>query len=289
MGKYSVIGGDMRCRYMAEYLGKMGNTVKCLYVQGINSSMENIEIIDNIQDADGVLVLPVPVSKDGENIFNNINDEVQNHNIRIEDIIKILPNAEAVCGGVIPASITKACKQQHITCYDYMKDDDVACKNAVATAEGAILEAFALSNINIDGSNSLVTGYGRCAKALAARLKAWNSNVTIMARTREACEEAEAVGYGSILLNSKEMNFYGGWKHFDFCFNTIPAFVLDHHILSRFSKQIVVIDIASKPGGTDFDYCEQEGIRFKHSLGIPGRYSPETSGIILAEAIQGKY
>ena len=39
------------------------------------------------------------------------------------------------------------------------------------------------------------------------------------------------------------------------------------------------------PGGTDFVYCKSKGIKAVHSLGLPGKYSPKTSGEILGNAI----
>lgn len=66
--------------------------------------------------------------------------------------------------------------------YEYMADDETAYKNAIATAEGVIAEAVIRSDININGSNCLIAGYGRCARIIADRFKALNSNVTIIER-----------------------------------------------------------------------------------------------------------
>jgi len=60
--------------------------------------------------------------------------------------------------------------------------------------------------------------------------------------------------------------------------------VICEDILSQFHQGAVVVDIASMPGGVDFDYCKEHDIPYRHSLGIPGRLSPRTSGIILADA-----
>lgn len=55
---------------------------------------------------------------------------------------------------------------------------------------------------------------------------------------------------------------------FDFCYNTIPAPVLDRAVLSKLRPDVVILDIASKPGGTDFAYLDEQGICYKHSLGF---------------------
>ncbi len=271
-----IIGGDKRSCYMALYFADKGYDVyfmdlcdsKQLAIRGC------IEISD-IREIHGIMILPVPISKDMVYI-NSISS-----NISLSDIISMAANCDMVCGGVIPDILVNECKRNNVICYDFMKDDEVACKNAIATAEGAIFDAFTGRDINICGSSSLVTGYGRCAKPLAQRLKCFGSHVTIAARSSKARAEAEAAGYDVVDFTKMAENA----SSYDFCFNTVPALVVKEDFLKAVSSDILIIDIASKPGGVDFDYCNQYGINYKYSLGIPGKYSPDTSGRILAEAV----
>jgi dipicolinate synthase subunit A len=53
-----------------------------------------------------------------------------------------------------------------------MKDEKIVILNAIATAEGTIMEAIRSSDQNLHGSNCIELGYGRCAKVLAQKLKA---------------------------------------------------------------------------------------------------------------------
>lgn len=39
-------------------------------------------------------------------------------------------------------------------------------------------------------------------------------------------------------------------------FNTVPNLILDRVMLERVSREVVIIDLASIPGGTDFEYAE---------------------------------
>ncbi len=271
MKKYLIFCGDKRCYYIAEYFKKMGEEVYTLNVPGTTDNVDK-NILDDENFYDGVnLVLPVPVAN-----FLNTGD--------IKNIVENIKRFSGVCGGVIPEAITIACLENNIPFYDYMKDDEVAVKNAVATAEGAIAEAFMMSEINICESKSLVTGYGRCGMVLAKKLAALGSTVTVTARSVEACIKAEMDGFETILM--KKLVTESDLDKFDFCFNTVPALILTEDILCKFSKEIIIMDIASKPGGTDFEYCNANNIKYKHSLGIPGKYSPKTSGYILAEAIK---
>lgn len=284
-----IVGGDKRNFYMAICLKQAGIKVYAYDVPGLNDGNPyDIESIDSLrhicslyrlEEEKPVLVLPIPVTKDNINIFCN------QKTLAVEELLSYINCFSLVCGGVIPKDIQTVCTVSELPVYDFMEDDTVACKNAVATAEGAILEAFSLSSINIEKSKSLVTGFGRCARVLAEKLQVLQSEVTVLARSISACEEAEKLGYHSILLDRVASADPEIFLNFDFCYNTVPALILNQQILSKFSPDVVVIDIASKPGGTDFAYCEKNSIVYKHSLGIPGRYSPKTSGEILAEAV----
>lgn len=271
-----IIGGDMRSCYMALYFIEKGYEV--YFMDSFDSEMilnSGCKEISDIKEIHGIMILPVPVSKDM--VYVNS----KNNNISLADIIAMSGSCDMVCGGVVPDILENECKRNNTVCYDFMKDDEVACKNAIATAEGAIFDAFMGRGININGSKSLVTGYGRCAKPLAQRLKCMGSEVTIAARSNKARAEAEAAGYQITDFDSMKDKA----ATYDFCFNTVPALVIKEDFLRQVSSDILIIDIASKPGGVDFAYCDGHDIQYKHSLGIPGRYSPETSGRILAEAI----
>ena len=50
---------------------------------------------------------------------------------------------------------------------------------------------------------------------------------------------------------------------------------------------MLIIDLASKPGGVDFDTAAQLGIKVVWALGLPGKIAPITSGEIIADTISG--
>lgn len=173
--------------------------------------------------------------------------------------------------------------------YEYMADDATAYKNSVATAEGVIAETIIRSDININGSNCLITGYGRCARIIADRFKALNSNVTIIERTGHKRAQARAYGYNAIDFNpDNSSDYYNDFNKYDYVINTVPQMVVDKHMLERFNRNVTIIDIASKPGGVDYDYCKKNNINAVNALGLPGKYSPKTSAWILYEVISDK-
>jgi dipicolinate synthase subunit A len=73
----------------------------------------------------------------------------------------------------------------------------------------------------------------------------------------------------------------------DVIFNTVPSMVLTGELLKNISPDAVIIDLASAPGGTDFQAANQLGIKAALAPGLPGRVAPRTAGHILATTILG--
>ena len=270
-----IIGGDRRSYYLAMFLRKKGYDISCLDVPGAPADICQEGIDYGRYDT---IILPVPVTKDGKNI--NCPHKV----IDMDEIIGTLNRLNSLCGGVIPEQLVHACYEADVFCYDFMKDDQVAVKNAVATAEGAVMEAFLMSDKNIEGSKCLVSGFGRCGRVLADKLNCFGAEVTVMIRSEEAYKKVQSFGYRPMYFS----DYKRCAESYDYCFNTVPAMVIGSDIIKHMPPDIVIIDIASKPGGCDFACLEKHGIKYRHSLGIPGRYSPEASGRILAEACIAK-
>ena len=65
----------------------------------------------------------------------------------------------------------------------------------------------------------------------------------------------------------------------------IPAKILTRDYISLLHQDCTIIDIASAPGGTDFEVCKEFHIHALLCLGLPGRYSPKSSALILMEEI----
>ena len=57
-------------------------------------------------------------------------------------------------------------------------------------------------------------------------------------------------------------------------------------VLARLPRDAYILDIASKPGGTDFACAKEFGIRADLVLGIPGKYAPKESAYILERSME---
>lgn len=158
-----------------------------------------------------------------------------------------------------------------------MSDPAFEIFNSIATAEGTIAKAIINSPTNLHMSNCLIIGYGKCGIAIASRLKSLYAFTTIFARNPMQLASALEHGHKTIELNNLEQYI----SKYDFIFNTLPAMILTRQILSRVHSEATIIDIASKPGGTDFEACKHFGINANLCLSLPGKYSPKSSSIII--------
>ena len=198
-----------------------------------------------------------------------------------------LKKGQRVYGGMFPEEFVQHIKRKGVILFDYTKDESIAIKNAVATAEGAIAEAIINSKVNLHGSQCLVIGFGRCGEILADKLKGLKCDVTVLLRNREQMARAEAYGYHvkscievkeRVLQKEKDVCY-------DYIFNTAPAMLVDKRFLQEQKNTVTIIDIASAPGGVDYEACKEFGIMAKNCLSLPGKYAPKTSAYILAERV----
>lgn len=164
---------------------------------------------------------------------------------------------------------------------DYFKSETLNILNSIPTAEGAILCALENSEITIYKSNCLVIGNGRIGKILSDRLCGLRANVCVSARKESDLAYISANNLEAI----KTDNLYKHIKKFDFIFNTVPHCVLDDKVLSNCNKNALIIDLASKPGGTDFDAAQKRNLKTIHALALPSKVAPKTAAKFIADII----
>ncbi len=214
-----------------------------------------------IQDTN-VVLLPVPTTRDGKNIFCPQSDKI----IPLEYINQANKNTLILSCGY---DFNKA------NCIDYLKRDDFCLLNAVPTAEGAIAKAITDTPFCLWQSRVLVIGCGRVAKVLIDRLNALKCNLTVSARKSADFAYLQALGIKHIHTNDVAKKC----DKFDIIFNTI-----DIPIFNEYDnlKNCYLYDLSTK-GCIDFDKAKQNGIKAQKLPGIPGKVAPLTAGKIIAQ------
>jgi dipicolinate synthase subunit A len=60
--------------------------------------------------------------------------------------------------------------------------------------------------------------------------------------------------------------------------------IIDEKVLTTLDKTLI-IDIASLPGGVDFEAAKQLNVKTIHALSLPGKVAPDTAGDIILKTV----
>ena len=276
----SVIGGDMRQRALAKALAKNGFDI-FLYGIDINeTSPANIikcwSAKEAAENADAV-ILPLPACSGG--IY--INAPFSEKEITVSEIISAMREGALLLGGKMPDEFVLRAHANGISATDYYDREELTVMNAIPTAEGAIAIAMDELPITVHKMKAAVLGYGNVGSILAAKLTALGADVTVFARKSSA--RAHAVSAGCRAENIAWLAGCAGI--FDCIFNTVPAPVIGADVLEAMRRDALIIDLASRPGGTDFEKASALGIKAILALSLPGRVAPETAGGYIADTV----
>ncbi|MEG2213259.1 MAG: NAD(P)-dependent oxidoreductase, partial [Clostridiales bacterium] len=153
---------------------------------------------------------------------------------------------------------------------------------ALAPAEAALAGAIGAGEGVMRAAECLIVGYGRIGRELAPRLAALGAHVRIANRGNDRLEAAKTAGFAVIE--------WGDWIQTaatsNYIFNTAPALLFDSSVLQKLNPQTVLIDLASAPGGVDWQTADLLGIQAVQALGLPGKYAPGFAGLVLADVYE---
>lgn len=283
---FAVIGGDLRSVKLVKMLAKDGNKVN---VYGLEEAKEltdkklnQVVLCENIQQATQdakVILAPIPFTSDGKEVKTLFSK----HKIMIQDL---LANSykKTLMAGSIKQEIYTLAKKQEVKVIDLMESEELAVLNAIATAEGAIEVAMKNTSKTIQGSKVLILGFGRIGKVLAKKLQALSASLEVAVRKKEDKAWIEAYGYKSIDIHRLQENL----SQYDIIMNTVPQLILTTENLQYVDKECLLIDLASKPGGTDLKAVEKLKLKFVWALALPGKVAPVTSAKYIKDIIYQK-
>ena len=137
------------------------------------------------------------------------------------------------------------------------------------------------TDFTIHGSRVMVLGLGRTGMSVARSFHVLGAKVKVGARKSEHIARITEMGMEPFFLDNLEEVV----KDVDICINTIPVNILTAKVLAKMPTHTLIIDLASKPGGTDFRYAEKRGIKALLAPGLPGIVAPKTAGKILANVL----
>lgn len=131
-----ILGGDYRYKILKNLFEADGLDVKTfgnIHIENNSSSLD--EMLDNTD----LLIGPIPYTKDKKYINLFCEDKIS-----ISELLLKMKSKKITCfvAGVIDEEFKNKVKSCEIKVYDFFEIETVAVKNAVPTAEGAIMTAM---------------------------------------------------------------------------------------------------------------------------------------------------
>jgi len=272
---FGIIGGDERQIYLAKSIRDDGYSVLIgsLEKADISCEFENI-FLDELSERCTDFILPLPITRDGK----ILNAPFSEKKISLDDSFARLFSFGKIYGGIVDKLYQTSLQWKNNNLVDYYDCEELIFGNAMLTAEGAVSIAIKEFEGALCGSSCLIMGYGRIGKALCRMLHSLGVKVDCTAR-----KNIDLLGIKT--LGCTPLRYDEILKSYDIIFNTVPNIVLKTSQLLKQSKNTLIIELASSPGGVDRHTAEKMGIKIIDAQSLPGRFSPKASGEFIKEAI----
>lgn len=252
-----ILGGDMRHYHLYRLLNSSGYNAK---IYGFDNLCTN-DLLDDVLTCNK-LVLPIPTSRDNQNITSPYSSE----DIPISSITDKIGKKTVVYGGIFCQALS-GIKQNTI---DYYMDEAFTRYNALLTAEGAISVIMNNTGTALKDCRVLIVGYGRIGRYTAGLLKCFKSDITVSARKESDFKDIAFKGFKSINTN----NLNDEQLDFDVIVNTVPHQLFDKKIIEKLPCECLFIELASPPYSIDFELASSMGLNILNAQGLPSKYAP---------------
>ncbi|NRG47293.1 dipicolinic acid synthetase subunit A [Bacillus sp. CRN 9] len=277
----AVIGGDARQLEVIRKLTELDAKLSLIGFEQLDHAFSGA-VKEKIDEVDfsciDSIILPVP----GAGPEGQIDTIFSNEKVTIdEEILKKTPSNCKIYTGINPPYLTNIASLANRELVQLFDRDDVAIYNSIPTVEGAIMMAIQHTDFTIHGSNISVLGLGRTGMSIARAFHALGAKVKVGARKSEHIARITEMGLTPFHLKDIQSAVVDS----DICINTIPHPIVSAAVINKMPVHTLIIDLASKPGGTDFRYAEKRGVKALLAPGLPGIVAPKTAGRILANVL----
>lgn len=259
--KLTVLRADPRLAYAAQELARIGYSV-------------TLADPEDRLDAADILLLPIPVSRDGVHISLPAREGAD---IPLAEILDRAPGR--IFGGGFSAGAVAAARRSGREMTDLLAIPSFVLENAALTAEAAVAVGMRAAGYSLLGLPVGVIGYGRIAAALTRRLLLLGARVTVFARRPESRLAARLDGAESHDIPAL-MTCLAGIR---LLYNTVPARLLSGAVLGSLSD-CAIVELASGSGNIGSPRADA-GVTLTMAPGLPGQYFPKSAGSIIAHTL----
>jgi len=279
----AVIGGDARYLELIRQLQTLPHTTIILVgfdkIEQSFTGLKQMTLEELPVDELDAVILPIT----GTNLHGKVETVFSDQEIYLShDWFKELKPSTRIFTGITNDYLNTETKSANVSLISLLDRDDVAIYNSIPTAEGTIMMAMEHTDYTLHSSRICVTGFGRVGHTVANKFSALGAKVSVSAESIKDLARITEMGLTAVPLAKLHQKA----ENFDILINTIPAKVIEKSIIQQLPAHGIIIDLASKPGGTDFEYAKKRGIKAILAKSLPGIVAPKTAGKILADVIK---
>lgn len=278
----TIIGGDARYLELIRQLQKVPNTT--IHLVGFDkieqgfTGLTQMDLYELELEKIDVIILPITGTNDTGDVETVFSDQ----SIKLsQEWFSKLNKKTIIFTGITNSYLTSKTQEAKLTLIPLLERDDVAIYNSIPTAEGTIMMAMENTDYTLHSSRVMVVGFGRVGNTVANKFSALGAKVSVSARKIRDLARITEMGLTAIPLNNLNKKV----SDCDLLINTIPADIVTKEVIQQLPSHAMIIDLASKPGGTDFEYAKKRGIKAILAKSLPGIVAPKTAGRILADVI----
>lgn len=280
ISQITLLGGDLRHAYTAEYLNSCGYAVTCFGTPDFpyHTNIQRVTSLEQALETEA-LFMPTPFSKDGSHLFQK-NTTVSP--ISISELLCRLSHPMAIFHNGMPTAFQEQFESAGGRLYALSESLEFAAANAKLTAEGLLSDVIRYTPFSLKNVRILLLGYGRCGSAIGTLFSAFETGIYIL--ERELSKQLQAEEHGLLALSESEKKTI--LPRCNLVINTIPQAVLTQEELALLPRDCHIFDIASAPFGFSNDVCSEFALPYFRLSGLPGKFHPQTAGIIAGKTIE---
>ena len=276
MMRITIIGGDMRQVYAADFLCERGHEVS-FYSPFSRPQRARIltDPVAELERADAVL-LPIPATGSG-GVIRGLTSLLPS------EVLTRLRTGSLLFGGNLSASLVASARERGIRTVDYLNLESFVLQNAYLTAQAALGILLSELPICLYRTKIAILGFGRIGKFLSRMLHALGAQVTVLARKSSDLAMASLIGVSTLPLSRLQES--DALAFADAVVNTAPARILCSAHLEHLKNDTLLLELAS---GSDNlpKPAPEKPIRILCAQGLPGKCFPKSAAEIVTNATE---
>ncbi len=257
--KASFLGGDKRQTWVVEEAVKAGFEVSAIgcppEIEKFTGKPQEKSIDDTVREADAIF-LPIPVhsSRRDGSLFSDYEPFPL---FLTDENLNLAKKGAVVLVGHAPDELKDSIRRMGFHLEEFEEDDERAILNGIPTAEGVIAITIQNAEECFPTMKCMVIGFGRIAVTLARDLRRLGAEVWVAARRPEVLARVLQMGFHPLSMEE----YLDAIGEMDVIYQTATAVLMNREALSRVRPDALVVEMASPPGGSDFEAAKELGTR----------------------------